>query len=80
MDDAPDQIVESVAKKEKILFLLSEKEYKKPIGEWVKHMFDSKKLDNNYYYSIVSGQLTDSIDWGRVVSYSAYVDEKNSIA
>ena len=77
--DVPDQILESVAKKEKILFLLSEKEYKKPIGEWVKHMFDSKKLDN-YYYNIVSGQLTDSIDWGRVVSYSAYVDEKNSMA
>ncbi len=78
--DVPDQIIESVAKKEKILFLLSEKEYKKPIGEWVKHMFDSKKLDNNYYYSIVSGQLTDSIDWGRVVSYSAYMEEKNSMA
>lgn len=78
--DVPYQIIESVAKKEKILFLLSEKEYKKPVGEWVKHMFDSKKLDNNYYYSIVSGQLTDSIDWGRVVSYSAYADETNSMA
>ncbi len=78
--DVPDQILESVAKKEKILFLLSEKEYKKPIAEWVKHMFDSKKLDNNYYYSIVSGQLTDSIDWGRVVSYSAYMDDKNNMA
>ena len=30
--------------------------------------------------AIVSGQLTDSIDWGRVVSYSAYMDEKNSMA
>lgn len=39
--DVPDQIIESVAKKEKILFLLSEKEYKKPIGEWVKHQLFS---------------------------------------
>ena len=77
--DVPDQIIESVAKKEKILFLLSEKEYKNPIDEWVKHMYDSKKLDNNYYYSVVKGQLTDSIDWGRVVSYSAYIDEKEAI-
>lgn len=77
--DVPDEIIESVAKKEKILFLLSEKEYKKPIDEWVNHMFDSKKLDNNYHYSIVNGQLSDSIDWDRVVSYSAYRDE-NCIA
>lgn len=76
--DLPLEVIEFVAKKEKILFLLSEREYKKPIAEWINHMFDSKKLDNNYYYSIVRGQLTDSIDWGRVVSYSAYKDEKNS--
>ena len=74
--DVPDKILESIAKKEKILFLLSEKEYKKPIGEWIGHMFDSKKLDNNYHYSIVGGQLTDSIDWSRVASYSAYIAKK----
>lgn len=77
--DVPVQIIESVAKKEKILFLLSEKEYKKPSSEWVKHMFDSKKLDNNYSYSIVSGHLSDSIDWGRVVAYSTYIGDKNNI-
>lgn len=74
--DVPDQIMNGVIKKEKILFLPSSSEYKKTVGDWVKYMFDSKKLDDNYYYSIVSGQLTDSIDWERVVSYSAYKEEK----
>lgn len=70
--EVPCQIMESITKKEKILFLLSENEYKRPISQWIEQMFDSKKLDNNYYYSIVKGQLTDSIDWDRVVSYSSY--------
>ena len=50
----------AVEKKEKILFLLSEKEYKKPIAEWVNYLFDAKKLDDNCYYSITQDYLTDS--------------------
>ena len=76
--ELPDHIINSVAKKEKILFLLSEKEYKKPIGEWVDYLFDSRKLDDSYYYSIIQAPLTDSIEWDRVVSYSAYTAEANS--
>ncbi|EHL29704.1 response regulator [Legionella drancourtii] len=75
--DLPEQIMDSVAKKEKILFLLSEKEYKKPVEEWVKYLFESKKLDDNYYYSIIQGNITDSIDWNRVVSYSEYTVDAN---
>jgi CheY-like chemotaxis protein len=78
--DLPEQLMITVAKKEKILFLLSEKDYKKPISQWVNYLFDSKKLDENYYYSIIQDQLTDSIDWSRVVSYSAYqAEEKDRI-
>lgn len=47
--DVPEQIMESITRKEKILSLLSEKEYKKPINEWFEYMFDSTKLDNNYH-------------------------------
>ncbi|AWN74924.1 response regulator [Legionella anisa] len=78
--ELPEQTMAAVEKKEKILFLLSEKEYKKPIVEWVNYLFDAKKLDNNYYYSITQDYLTDSIDWERVVSYSSYIAERDSIA
>ena len=74
-----EQIMTAVSAKEKILFLLSEKEYKKPIAKWVDYLFDAKKLDNNYYYSITQNYLTDTLDWKRVVSYSSYLVEKNSL-
>lgn len=69
--DVPDQIISSVAKKEKMLFLLSEEEYRKPIDEWVRYIFESKKLDNNLYYSVIEGRLTDSVKWDKVVSYAS---------
>jgi CheY-like chemotaxis protein len=74
-----EQTMTAVSEKEKILFLLSEKEYKKPIANWVDYLFDAKKLDNNYYYSITQNYLTDTLDWKRVVSYSSYLAEKNSL-
>lgn len=73
--DLPEQLMVSVTNKEKILFLLSEKDYKKPISQWVDYLFDSEKLDDNYYYSIIQDHFTDSIDWNRVVSYSTYQAE-----
>lgn len=75
--DLPEKIMISVAKKEKILFLFSEKEYKKPLDEWVNYLFDSTKLDDNCYYSIIQDNLTDSIDWNKIASYSAYRAEEN---
>ena len=77
--DLPDSIMTSVSKKETILFLLSEKEYKKPLAEWVNYLFDAKKLDDNYYYCITQDYLTDSIDWGRIASYSSYIAEKDGV-
>ncbi|WP_412755090.1 response regulator [Legionella pneumophila] len=74
--ELPEQTMAAVTKKEKILFLLSEKEYKKPIAEWTNYLFDAQKLDNNYFYSITKDHLTGSIDWGRVVSYSSYLAER----
>nr|MBA2650987.1 response regulator [Tatlockia sp.] len=75
--DLPEKLMASVVKKEKILFLLTEKDYKKPISQWVDYLFDSKKMDDNYYYSVIQDRLTDSIDWGKVASYSAYQAEAN---
>lgn len=73
--ELPEQVITAVARREKILFFLSEKEYKKPIAEWEKYLLDAQKLDNNYYYSISKDRLTDSIDWEKVVSYSSYLAE-----
>ncbi len=74
--DLPEHLMVSVVNNEKILFLLSERDYKKPVSQWVNYLVDSIKLDDNYYYSIIQDQLTDSIDWSRVVSYSAYQAEE----
>ncbi|MBA2657828.1 MAG: response regulator [Tatlockia sp.] len=76
--DLPEQLRFSLAQKEKILFLLTENDYKKSIYQWVDHFFDSEKLDENYYYSIIQDKLFDSIDWSKVTSYSAYQAEENS--
>lgn len=70
-----EQIMEAVAQRKKILFLLSEKEYKQPTEKWVNYLLDAQKLDSNYYYSITQDYITDSIDWDRVVSYSSYLTE-----
>lgn len=73
--ELPTQTMNAVRNKEKILFLLSEKEYKKPISEWDSYLFDAKMLDHNYYYSITQSHITDSIDWERVVPYSSYISD-----
>ena len=66
--ESSESIVTPIKQKEKILFLLSEAEYKKPVTEWVEHMFNAEQFEVNYYYSIVKSAVTDSIDWARVVS------------
>ena len=74
--ELPEQIMAAVAQRKKILFLLSEKEYKKPTDKWVNYLLDAQKLDSNYYYSITTDHITDSIDWSQVVSYSSYLAER----
>lgn len=74
--DLPDDIMTSVAKKEKLLFLFSEKEYKKPVSAWLDYIFSSTKLDDDYCYSVIQGKVTDSIDWSRVVSHAQYLAQR----
>lgn len=54
-------------RREKILFLLSENEYKQPIADWDKYMFEATKLGENYYYSVIKQKISSSIDWDKVV-------------
>lgn len=65
-----DPIIHSISQKEKLLFLLSESEYKKPIAEWIDYMFEAKRLDDNYYYSIVTERVTNSIKWNEIIPYA----------
>ncbi|MCL5071242.1 MAG: response regulator, partial [Actinobacteria bacterium] len=65
----PDELIKKIKEKENILFLFSENEYKEDLVEWKKYIFESQKLDDNYNFSIVVGNLTNSIDWDKVVSY-----------
>lgn len=68
--NVPDPIIHSISQKEKLLFLLSENEYKKPISEWIDYMFEAKRLDENYYYSIVNERVTNSIKWHEIIPYA----------
>lgn len=67
--------ITGICDRDGVEYALSEKEYKKPISEWGSYLFDAKKLDHNYYYSVIQSHLTDSIDWERVVSYSSYISD-----
>jgi CheY-like chemotaxis protein len=79
--DIFDSLISSIEKKEKMLFLLSEIEYKKPVADWVQYVFESKKLHDDCYYSVIRGRLTDSINWNQVVPYATFGSAKvvNSI-
>lgn len=77
--DLPAKIMTSVINMKKILFLLTEKDYKKPIDDWLKYLFDAIKLDDNYYYSITQNYSTDAINWDKVTSYSSHIKERCSI-
>jgi len=65
----PEELIKGIEKKEDLLFLFSENEYKEDLGNWEKYIFKSKKLDDNYNFSVVTGSLTNSINWKRVAPY-----------
>jgi len=67
--DAQDSLISAIQGKEKILFLFSEDEYKKPISDWPDYLVEAKKLNEEYYYSIVNKKLTDFIQWDKIVPY-----------
>ena len=68
--DGCSSIISSISRKEKILFLPSENEYKKPIAEWANYMFEAKPLNDDYHFSIVHDHITNSIKWDDIVPYS----------
>lgn len=65
----PSDLIKQIRQQTKILYLLSDSEYKEPSAQWERYIFDVIKLDDNYSYSIVSGPITDSIQWDAVASY-----------
>lgn len=67
--DVPEPIVSSIRKNEKMMFLFSDNEYKKPVSNWINNIFDSTKLDNDYYYTVIHKKLTKDINWDNVARY-----------
>ena len=65
----PSDLIKQIRQKTKILFLLSDSEYKEPAAQWEKYIFDAIKLDDKYSYSIVSDPITDSIQWDAIATY-----------
>lgn len=62
-------LTQCIANKNNLLFLFSENEYKEPLKSWEKYIFRAKKLNETYSYSIVEGNLTNSIQWEKVTPY-----------
>ena len=65
----PSDLIKQIRQQTKILFLLSDSEYKEPSTQWNKYIFNAEKLDDNHSYSIVSGPVMSSIHWDTVASY-----------
>lgn len=69
--DNTQTLVNVLQQREKLLFLLSENEYKKPVTKWSEHLFECKPLPNgNCYYAIVNGKISNAIDWNKVIAYN----------
>ncbi len=55
--ESSESIVDSLKQKKKLLFLLSEDEYKEPVSNWAENMYDATKLDECFYFSIAKCPL-----------------------
>lgn len=67
--NASEEITTSIELRKKLLFMLSEEEYQKPINEWGDSLYEAKKLNDTHWYSVVKGKLKEAIDWNRIVCY-----------
>lgn len=74
--DFPSEIISTLFSRKKMLYLFSESDYKKPVTEWIKNLWDSEILDDRHYYSIINEMtLVELIDWSRVVTYESYKNQ-----
>jgi len=65
--DANASLLNEIKNRRKLLFLLSENEYKKPVEQWSQHLFKCQRLKNsNTYFAIVKGKISDAIAWDRI--------------
>lgn len=66
---APSTIIEQLKNREKLLFMLSERDYEKSAEQWGNYLFKASKLNDNHFYCIVQDQITDAIAWNEIKSY-----------
>ena len=69
-----EQVIDALESREKLLFMLSDDEYEKPVSQWGQCLFDAKKLSDTCWYSIVHGHIKDTIQWRKVISYKQFMD------
>ena len=67
--EGSDLMVEQLKQRDKLLFMLSEEEYRLPVDEWKKCLFSASKLSENLWYAIEKGPIKKSIDWENVEPY-----------
>ena len=66
---ASSNILTPLKNREKLLFMFSESDYKRPISEWSSMLIDANKFNDTHYYSVFNGKLTDQVDWENIKSY-----------
>jgi CheY-like chemotaxis protein len=59
------EFIELLKSNQKLLFLVSENDYEKPEAI-TEYLFDANKLNDNYFYSVVKGRVTNLIDWENI--------------
>lgn len=64
-----DDLVDQLKQRKKLLFMLSEEEYRLPLNEWKDCLFEAKNLSKSLWYSIEKGPIKNAIDWSRVSPY-----------
>ncbi|TAK74270.1 MAG: response regulator [Gammaproteobacteria bacterium] len=77
--DAPKDIIQILSKKQKLLFLFSEDDYKQPPEEWYSYLHQANEIKNiqGCYYSVIQGENAYKIGGickNKVFSYSNYLN------
>lgn len=72
--EAPLSIVQPMASREKVLFLLSDEDFDKHPSQWLPNLHPAKSLQGRelYYYALIKDSATYHLN--KIVSYQAYLD------
>ncbi|HAU1599225.1 TPA: response regulator [Legionella pneumophila] len=71
-----ENLVKAILKKQKILFMPTECDYKLSIQEWDKYLININEINNTHYYALFKGHFTEQIEWEKIESFGEYQSKK----